>query len=555
MLFPEEQPDASRHSARPIHELQMHPNSAKTEECRSTATESVLQLQSLPVTRTVESFQILDRPYSWTESRVLPICAISIATFFLHGYHPYVEDASIYVAGIERQIDASLFVSDAAFVDGHTKLSVFSHFMAAIVHHLHLPLDLLLLLTYFVSIAAFLSACHLLAGRIFASQSARWSATLLAAACFTLPAAATSLLLMDPYVTARSISTPLSLFAIIACLDRAWPRLAVFTVLTVAMHPLMGFYLVDFLLIFILLDQHQSKAAIGICAGVFVFCGLITLISVHSTISTAYREAALSRTYYFLSNWRWYEVMGLLAPMALMSLAALRAGSRSLVGKLCTACVLVGATACLVSLCFVHPAHPDLLMRLQVLRSFHTIYVLGLVMLGGCLGSYLWARGSWMAVTFLLLISVGMFTSDPKLCPASAHIDWPGSATDNPWRQAFLWIHANTPPDAIFAADPHIFGNTGEHSLGFRAISERGILTDVKDEGVASLFPSIAPAWSQLVAAQQNLDHLDDGLRVERLRRYRVTWLLLSPNAETAFSCPYRNSDVAVCRLNHSRSR
>jgi len=89
----------------------------------------------------------------------------------------------------------------------------------------------------------------------------------------------------------------------------------------------------------------------------------------------------------------------------------------------------------------------------------------------------------------LMAAITGMFLCPTRNDPASSHIELPDAAPANPWQQAFLWIRSNTPQNAIFAADASLLNSTGEDSQGFRAISERNVLMDNKDEGVASLFP------------------------------------------------------------------
>ena len=82
-----------------------------------------------------------------------------------------------------------------------------------------ISLPMLLLVCHLGSIFLFLLGAWRVATRIFSDRRSCWGAVLLAACCFTLPAAGTSLSIMDPYVTARSFSTPLSLFALAAVLD------------------------------------------------------------------------------------------------------------------------------------------------------------------------------------------------------------------------------------------------------------------------------------------------------------------------------------------------
>lgn len=507
------------------------------------------QSYSLSAPRAAEPLAHREPPITWGKTSACVLGLLSLGVFLLHGYHPYGQDGSIYVAEIEKQINRSLFHADASFIGAHASYSVFSSWMAKLVRLLHVPLPYLLLAVYLLSIVAFLSASYLIASRLFRSRAAWWGATLLAACCFTMPAAGTSLLLMDPYVTARSISTPLSLFAVLGCMDRSWRRVAVFTLLTVAVHPLMGIYLAGYLLVFALLDHQRPSTAAGVCAAGFALCIAVKFIGLHEPVSAAYREAALSRTYYFLSGWHWYEVLGLIAPLLLMALAGLLSSPSSLARTTCTACAAFGGTAFLASLCLVHQNHPDLLMRLQVLRSFQMIYVLGVVLLGGLVFTRMWRRGRWAAVLVVLCAGGAMLAGDLQSYPISAHIEWPGESSGNPGKQALLWVRSHTPPEAIFAVDPEIFHQPWAASLGFRAIAHRSILTDAKDQGLASLFPDIAPEWSERAQAESGMDHESDRQRIERLQNYGVTWILLSAGASTSFPCPYRNAAIAVCKL------
>ena len=306
-------------------------------------------------------------------STILRLFTTSVLIFLVHGFHPFREDASIYVAGIERRLDPSLFRQDILFVDGHTRLSFFSTLSAALVAKGHLPLETLLLLLYGATIIAFVAGCQALAARLFATERERWGAVLLAGLCFTLPAAATSLLVMDPYVTARSLTTPISLFAIAFCCDRAWTKSVLLTALVALLHPLMAVYLLSFLLLFALIRSNRRLGALYLSAVGLLLCGLISLHDHAVSVSPEYQEAALSRTYYFLTNWKWYELAGLLLPIFLLGLVAFRSNYESLIGQLSFACALIGGTATMASTLFVHPAQLGLLTRRHVLRAFHTI--------------------------------------------------------------------------------------------------------------------------------------------------------------------------------------
>lgn len=162
---------------------------------------------TLPVPQTViEHSRPNLRPVALTLYRTFILGALSTIVFFVHGYHPYSQDAGIYVAAIEKALNPSLFQADAAFVSNHAHFSIFSYTLAAIVRTFHIPLNDLLLGAYLSSVVLFLVACRCLAVRLFASEWDQWGALLLLSACYTLPVAGTSVLLMDPYVTARSFA-------------------------------------------------------------------------------------------------------------------------------------------------------------------------------------------------------------------------------------------------------------------------------------------------------------------------------------------------------------
>jgi hypothetical protein len=134
--------------------------------------------------------------------------------------------------------------------------------------------------------------------------------------------------------------------------------------------------------------------------------------------------------------------------------------------------------------------------------------------------------------------------------PASGHVEWPGSGRGNPWMEAFLWIRQNTPKDAVFAVDPDYLARPGEDTHGFRAVAERSVLADNrKDSGVVSLFPQLANEWERQVTAQRGLD----GFQLPELRRlaarYPVTWILTVRPGPAGLVCPYRNGELAVCRM------
>lgn len=467
----------------------------------------------------------------------------------IHGFHPFADDAGIYVAGIRKMLNPSLFQVDSSVVVAHTQWSIFSHIFAEGLRITHLPLETGLLIAYILSIYTYLLGCFALSRRIFHDSYRQWTATLLGAVLFTLPVAATALSLMDPYVTARSFSTPLSLLALSACLGREWKRMAFWFVAIALLHPLMAAYLAAFLAISMLAAEKRWWMALSACLLAFIGSGMVCLITRHSVLPYGYQEAAQSRYYFFLANWHWYEWMGLIVPLALMMIAvARRAGPAA--RTLCLACTFTGGTAILISICFIHANGNFLLARLQPLRSFQMIYVVGVLLLGGFIGKYLRGRLVLCNAALLILASAGMLYAQRQVYLTSAHIEWPGAAPRNLWQQAFLWIRSNTPPDAVFAVDPDVHDLDSADTQGFRAMTSRSELIDeLKDGGVVAIFPQLAPHWKTLDDLQKGLENMTDEKRISKLRPAGANWLLLGADAETQFQCPYHNAAVKVCKF------
>ncbi|HET6217869.1 MAG TPA: DUF6798 domain-containing protein [Acidobacteriaceae bacterium] len=490
-----------------------------------------------------------DLPFPWlTRHPITTIALLTPAVLLVHGYHPLADDGAVYVTGIKKLANPSLYQSDAVFASSPTHLSIFAHVLAPLVLHWGF-LPALLLVCHMASIFLFLLGSWSVAIRIFSTPRSCWGAVLLAACCFTLPVAGTSLSIMDPYVTARSFSTPLCLFALAAVLDEKWAKCFLWLTLAALLHPLMAGYAAISMLT-LALARRNMWLALGVVLGMGWLLGAVVFVATrHADPSLAYNRAALSRSYFFLSSWRWYEYPGLLLPLMLLGFAGFRRRMPWAARTLAIAATVTGSCGLLVSLCFVHRSGSLLLARLQVLRIFHFVYLAG-VLLGGGLLATLAQRHKRAIAVLCLLILAALFTGQRLTYPESDHVEWPGLTPRNRWQQAFLWIRANTPDDAIFALDNDYIESAGEDAQGFRATAERSAVADwFKDGGIASNFPQAALSWEQQSAATAQLNSATDKLRLARLQPLGVTWIVLPAEASTGFPCPFTNARVRVCRL------
>jgi len=486
---------------------------------------------------------------SWTIRATLGTIFLTPFVLLIHGYHPLADDGAIYVAGIKKLVDPNLYQPDAVFVTSHVRLSIFAHVLAALVRYAHVQLSVLLLISHLASIFLFLLGASRVAAKLFAERAARWGALLLVACCFTLPVAGTSLFLMDPYVTARSFSTPLTLFALAATLDGAWGRAALWLALATLLHPLMAGFAAIYLLA-LAFALRRMWPALAAFAGVgLLTCFVLFIATRHVPLDLASSQSALSRSYFFLSTWEWYEYPGLILPLLLLAATAWHTRGRGANGSISVASTVIGSCAMIVALCFVHRSGSFLLARLQVLRAFHMIYLAGTLLAGGLLGRIARQR-IWFGAGIYLTVLVAMFVGQRLTYPASDPIEWPGLSPRNAWQQAFLWIRSNTPENAVFAMDADYIVSEKEDAQGFRATAERSSIADsYKDGGVASVFPAAQELWWRQVRLTEKLNQATDVQRKARLLPLGATWILLPVRSATGLPCPYANQAVRVCHL------
>ena len=217
---------------------------------------------------------------------------------------------------------------------------------------------------------------------------------------------------------------------------------------------------------------------------------------------------------------------------------------------MCRALVIYGTSYLVAGLVLSIPARLQRLARVQPMRSLYLLYILMFLILGGFLGDFVLRDRVWRWVALFLPLCTGMFVAQRALFPASAHIEWPGTAPRNPWAQAFLWIRDNTPSDALFALDPYYTRIAGEDEEGFRAIAERSMLADVKDSGAVSMFPPLAEEW--LKEIQVRADWRKFGVNeFQHLKAdFGVHWVVVQQPGVPGLTCPNQNQVVQVCRLN-----
>ena len=483
----------------------------------------------------------------------------------LHGYHPYTEDGGLYLAEVKWLLNRALYPAYTDFVTQHLHFSIFPWLMADFTRLSHQPLDWVVLEFYVLSTWLTLWSIWMLAGRVVRTLQGRIGAVLLLACWWSIPVAGTSLMLMDPYVTARSFSTPLILLALTMFLvflnrhDAAGERKraailgCVALLAAILIHPLMaGFGAATLLLLFVFArTTGRRRAAILVTLTVAVLALCSALYAHTPPASASERLAAASRYYWFLSGWQWFELLGIVGPMIVLLLLNRRRATDPGEGLLIRALLALNIIAVVVCLCFPRDGMANFgVQSMQPMRSLHLLYLGMILLLGAWLGEVCLVQRTWRWCLAAVVLGSPMVYVARATTPASAHLEMPWRVPENPWVQTFLWIRTNTPEDAVFAMDPHYITLDTEDAQGFRALAERSSMPDYsKDGGEAGDTMSLADRWLAAVNAQASIDSESDEKRRALGLAYGATWLLLKVDSATSLACPYANSLVKVCRL------
>lgn len=482
------------------------------------------------------------------------LAALTGATLAVHGYHLGVDDGEIYVPAARKLLNPRLYPFAPEFFLSHAHLSLFSPILAWTARLTHLSMDATIFSWYLLTLFAMMIASWQLASACFTSSRARWSAVLILAAVVSMPATNTGLLLIDPYLSARSFSTPLTLFVLAAVLEKNYASAAIGVLITGTIHPQMVTYLVFLIAEMWMLERMRRKetprrATFACYAWMLFLPGGFNL----APAIEPYREALYSRDFYFIANWQWYHWLGMLAPLAFLAWfwKGRPSGTTSGFSRLSFALIPFGLLSIAVALIFATSHKFDYFARTQPLRTYHLITIIFVLFLGGVIGEYGGEKVQWLPPAVAALLACGMFYAQHETYPHSPHIEWPSSTSSNAWVNTLLWIRANTPEDAVFAVDSRYFLEDDTDQHGFRALSARSVLADYyKDGGVVAIFPFLAPEWKHMSDATYGLNRFSR-TQFESLRKQypEVSWTVVHGTPPTGLDCPYQRDSFEVCRM------
>jgi hypothetical protein len=502
------------------------------------------------------SSHALSRTGDWSAKTLVLLALLTAFAFSLLGYHPGLEDDAFYLAAIKRNLNPALFPHDAEFFRLQFQATIFDKLVALFVRLTHLSVAWTVLLWQLAAIFLLLQGCWRISRRCFAEPAAQWAAVTTIAVLLTLPVSGTAINLADQYLHPRTLATAAILAAIVAVRDRRLGVAGVLLAVASAIHAIMASFGISFCA-FLLWNQRGSRprlqSSLPVAAALLLPLGWI-----FEPASDAWRQAAATRSFYFLGRWRWYEWLGVFAPLALLyALQRFLQRRREAGGEgpalppLVSSLLYYGVFQTVVGLLIMLPPSLERLRPFEPMRYLHLLYLLFFLILGGLLGRYFLEGHLYRWALLFVPLSAGMFYAQREMFSATEHLELPGIEPHNQWLQAFAWIRQNTPVDSLFALDPRYVELPGEDYHGFRALAERSALADYdKDAGMAARVPGLAPRWLREVNAQsgwQNFQSAD----FQRLNNdFGVNWVIVDRrNAPAGMTCRYEKQQLHVCRL------
>jgi hypothetical protein len=483
------------------------------------------------------------------------ILALSIVAFAVMGYHPGIEDDSVYLAAVKSNLNPALYPHDSAFFRVQLQATFFDKWVADFAHWSGIPVAGTELLWQFASIALILFGCWSIARKLFSEERAQWAGVAMVGAMLTLPVAGTALYLADQHLHPRNVATGIILLAVSRILAGKRWQAAPLLLVAFLFHPIMaamGISFCFFLTVAMMEPVHVWLRQWREAGQTSIAAAFVPLGWIFEPPTPIWHKALETRAYYFLYRWAWYEWLGALAPLFLFWLlwrVAQKQG-KTLLARFSLAILVYGVFQQLVAIIMLSSPSLVRLTPLQPMRFLHLIYFF-MTLLGGCLlGKYLLKAHVWQWALFLLIANGTMYASQRALFAGSEHLEMPGQQSANPWLQAFGWIRQNTPAGAYFALDPHYLQAQGEDYHSFRALAERSQLADaIKDTAVVTQVPELGPVWERQVDAQKGWPNFQLA-DFERLKaEFGVDWVLVSLPQPAGLTCRWHNGSLAVCQI------
>jgi hypothetical protein len=415
------------------------------------------------------------------------------------GYRYGVSDQAFYIPVVAHAIDPEVFPRDASLIDAQGRLMITDEIIATVARVTSIPLDLIFLAGYLLSVVLIWIGLVLIGQRVYATP---WATVALVAA-FTLRhrIPRTSANSFEPYFHPRMLAFGLGLLAVAALLRRrTW--LAVLLVAATALtHVTTGLWFSVLIgVALVTLEPALRRLALVAAAAVVVIGAWALLAGPLRTSMTrmdaTWLMAVASKDSLFASQWplwAWLANLGLLAVLWW----AYRRRDRISRANPEDAALVWGATALVAFFLLTLPlviARLAFPVQLQISRVFWLVDAMATVYL---LSLLVERRVAKTVAILLVLVSVSrgayiMLVERPDRALFSMHL------VESPWEDAMRWL-SRQPVTAHVLADP---GHSWKYGTSVRVSATRDVfLEDVKDSAIAIYSRDVAERVVERAAA------------------------------------------------------
>ena len=415
------------------------------------------------------------------------------------GYRYGVSDQAFYIPVVEHAIHPDTFPRDASLIDAQGRLMITDEIIASLARVTSLPLDVIFLLGYLLSVGLIWGAVVVIGQRVSANP---WVTVAIAAALtlrHRIPR--TSANSFEPYFHPRMLAFGFGLLAVAALLHRRTWSAILLVGGAGLVHGTTGiwFSILVGVALCRLEPAMRRLAAAGVvvaaAAGVWALTAGPLQASV-TRMDDVWLQAVASKDSLFASDWPMWAWLANLALLAVLW-SAHRRRQRSGQARVEDEAIVWGATALvavfLVTLPLVvsHLAFP---VQLQISRVFWLVDVLATIYLLSLLVEPRVARAIAIALV-ILSVSRGayiMLVERPDRSLFAMRL------AESPWEDAMRWV-SRQPVTTHVLADP---GHSWKYGTSVRVSAARDVfLEEVKDSAIAIYSRDVAHRVVERTAA------------------------------------------------------
>ena len=443
-------------------------------------------------------------------------------------------------------MEPAAFPRDASLIDSQGRLMFSDEIIAAVVRATGVPIDLLFLGAYLLSLLLTWVALAAIGRRLYSSA---WLTVALAAA-FTLRhrIPRTSANSFEPYFHPRMLAFAVGALAIAALLRRKfWPAI-VLVAISGVLHVTTGLWFAILIGVAIAwLDRRFRAVAIGgsvAAAAILVWAGVAgPLRGSFVAMDEPWLAAVAGKDSLFPSDWPLWAWVANLALIAIAWIAYRQGRPEGLPLQREMNALLWGATALVASflatlpLVFAGLAFP---VQLQISRVFWIVEFVAILSVIGAIRSVRAAR----VIAVLLLVFAAtrgvyvMTVEHPERPLFGVHL--PASE----WQDAMSWVKTQ-PIDTHVLVHP---GHAWKYGTSVRVAAERDVLIEeVKDSAIAIYSRDVALRYNERIGTVGDFDTLTAEHARSLAARYDLDYLVAE--ADLPLPVAYRNRQFKVYAL------